>query len=70
MAYESPKYSNKRARQIINQEGIGYAVQSYCSAEEFKDPQTVYLWKKAYEALESLEFYLAQVSSIEDDEDD
>jgi len=70
MAYEYHTLSNKRARQIINQEGIGYAVQSYCAAEDFKDPQTVLLWQKAYEALESLEFYLAYVSSIEEDEDD
>jgi len=70
MAYELHTYSNKRARQIINQEGIGYAVQSYCSAEDFKDPQTVLLWQKAHDALNSLEFYLKYVSSIEEDEDD
>jgi len=60
--------SNKRARQIINQEGIGYAVQSYCYAEDFKDPQTVLLWQKACDALNELENYLEQDSSIEEDE--
>jgi hypothetical protein len=58
MACEYGTLSNKRALQIINQEGIGYAVQGYCSAEEFKDPQTVLLWQKAHDVLNELELYL------------
>jgi len=52
------KLSNTRAAQIIGNEGIGYAVQSYINAEEFSDPMTVKLWNDACNALDLLEEYL------------
>jgi len=70
MAYDSPKYSNKRAFQIINQEGIGYAVQSYCSADDFADPRTVELWQKACDALNVLESYLEQFKDSDNEDED
>ena len=51
-------WSNERACQIIANEGIGYAVQSYCNSEEFRDPVTRELWDKAEFALDALEEYI------------
>ena len=50
--------SNKYALGIIEQEGIGYAVQDYCSGDGFKDPKTKELWKNAGKALNDLQNYL------------
>jgi hypothetical protein len=52
------KLSNAKAGQIIANEGIGYAVQSYISASEFSDPLTVKLWGDACNALDLLEEHL------------
>ena len=49
---------NHEARQIIENEGIGYAVQSYIDGDEFKDPETRKLWNEADKALSDLESYL------------
>ncbi len=54
------KLSNARAAQIINNEGIGYAVQSYIRGSEFSDPITVELWNSADNALCLLEEYLKE----------
>ena len=50
--------SNHRACQIVANEGIGYAVQSYIAASEFKDPETVRLWNEAEKALEALQEHI------------
>lgn len=50
--------SNKKAKQIIDNEGVGYAVQHYIDGSEFSDPQTVKLWNKACSSLDDLEEYL------------
>jgi len=47
-------FSNSRARDIIDNEGVGYAVTSYCSYVEFSDPKTRELWKQADNALNKL----------------
>ena len=52
------KLSNDRACQIISNEGIGYAVQSYINGTEFSDPETVRLWIAADIALDNLQSHL------------
>lgn len=52
------KYSNKEARDIIESEGVGYAVQHYISGDSFKDKKTAELWNKAEAALNELEEHL------------
>ena len=51
-------WSNEKACQVIANEGADYAVRSYCSASEFKDPKTRELWTKASNAIDSLESYI------------
>lgn len=55
--------SNDEAKSIIENEGIGYAVQSYISGDEFKDPETRRLWNEADKALSDLESYLGDFDS-------
>jgi len=50
--------TNAEAVQIIENEGIGYAVQSYISGSEFKDVETVRLWFQAEQALDELKEHL------------
>jgi len=52
------KFSNAKAYRILEKEGIGYAVTSYCNAEDFEDPKLVQLWANAKKALEELEEYI------------
>jgi hypothetical protein len=52
------KYTNGDAVDIIENEGLEYAVRHYCDAGSFKDPQTVRLWDKAEESLTNLVNYL------------
>ena len=52
------KWSVTQARDIINNEGIGYAVQSYCSGSDFEDKKLVKLWNTAKKALDALEEYV------------
>jgi hypothetical protein len=46
--------TNEEARLIIENEGVGYAVQHYISGDEFKDPKTAKLWNAADNALNKL----------------
>ena len=51
-------HTNTDAFNIIENEGVGYAVQHYISWKEFKDPETRRLWKLADETLCQLEEYV------------
>lgn len=50
--------TNGYAVDIIENEGIGYAVQHYIDGDSFKDPETRRLWNEASLALSELESYL------------
>jgi hypothetical protein len=52
------EYTNGDAADIIEDEGLGYAVQHYCSADSFKDPVTAELWDAADKALTALVAYI------------
>lgn len=60
------RYSNGDAVDIIDNEGIGYAVLDYTSAEEFKDTRTAELWANAAIALGELESWLAAETGRDD----
>lgn len=49
------KFDNERVQTIINNEGIGYAVQHYCGHKDIADPEISKAWKKAAKALNHLE---------------
>jgi hypothetical protein len=52
------EYTNADAASIVENEGLGYAVQHYCSAESFADIETRRLWKLAEQACNDLEKHL------------
>ncbi len=57
---EKGTLTNERAADYIENEGVGYAVQHYISAEYFKDQKTVELWDAANKALTALTTYLSE----------
>lgn len=58
-------YTNGVAVDIIENEGVGYAVQHYIDGDAFKDPETVRLWKAADKGLKDLCEYLANETGRE-----
>ncbi len=59
------KYTNGDAVDIIENEGVGYAVQHYISGDSFKDPKTAELWNAANKALTDLCEYLSRETGRE-----
>jgi hypothetical protein len=49
------KFTNHDVKVIINNEGIGYAIQHYCSYKDIKDKQMSDLWKQARNILIKIE---------------
>lgn len=43
---------------MVEEEGLGYAVQHYINGDSFKDPETARLWTLAAETLDALESHL------------
>jgi hypothetical protein len=58
MSDEAGKYTNDQAVDIIETEGLGYAVTDYCRGSSFADPETAKLWDAARDALRSLVRYV------------
>jgi hypothetical protein len=61
------KYGNEMAIQIIQGEGLGYAVTDYCRGDAFADEQTAKLWTDARQALGALCDYLEATTGLEID---
>jgi hypothetical protein len=57
------KYSLIQVKSIVEQEGIGYAVQSYMGHENIEDEKLAFLWKQAKEALDGIEKILDGIES-------
>lgn len=54
----SDKFDIEGAANIIADEGIGYAVQSYATGDQFEDKRLGTLWENARNALNALEKYV------------
>lgn len=52
------KLSNKQVGEVVNSEGLGYAVQFYMGADKIKDPVLAEKWKAAAEALRAIDAIL------------
>ena len=50
----SEKYSVNEMADIIDAEGLDYAIMHYCSADKIADPKLAKLWKKANKSLEDI----------------
>lgn len=44
-------YSNEQLKDIIEQEGLGYAIHCYAGAESIEDPEVKAAWEKASRAM-------------------
>ena len=61
----SGEATNGDAADIIQDEGLAYAVQHYCDGSHFKDPVTAGLWSSAESALNNLTRYLSRETGRE-----
>lgn len=52
------QFSILEIKQIVESEGLGYAVQDYLSSESILDPKLKQLWDAAQHALNAIEQYL------------
>lgn len=52
------KYTNGDAVDIIENEGLEYAVRHYTSGDTFEDVSTTYLWNLAGTAMDALVLHL------------
>jgi len=59
------KFSDQDLRDLIDNEGLGYAVYGYLSADRVEDPYTALLWSNAYVALAALDKHLNEGSDYE-----
>ena len=50
--------SDERAKDIISNEGIGYAIRQYCHSTDMINPVTAELWLNANLAIQKLENHL------------
>ncbi len=60
--YEDFEY----ARSIINNEGIGYALLSYCSGDVFKNKELTYRWNKIAKELKEFEDFINKTCTYEE----
>ena len=58
--------SNQEVADIVEMEGLGYAVQHYLGAESIKDEKLAALWASAKEALNAIVAALPPPSGEED----
>lgn len=65
--YGCGEFSNFDAFDIIQNEGIGYAIQSYCSGKDFKDAKLGKMWDKAKKILDEIENYVDTHSNDEEE---
>lgn len=55
----SKKLSTKKVAEIVEIEGLGYAVQHYMNGDSIKDSELSKLWDDAKEALDKIENILS-----------
>lgn len=59
------KYSNQELNDIIENEGLCYAITDYINPRDIEDPTTLDLWATAKTAIEYLETHLLQFGGTE-----
>lgn len=52
------KYSIEQVADIVNSEGLGYAIQHYMSGDNIEDPELAKQWEKAKATLNIIEMIL------------
>lgn len=49
------KYSLEELAQVVESEGLGYAIQHYLDAERIEDPEMAALWKQCAELMDQID---------------
>lgn len=62
------KQSVSEIASIVENEGLGYAIQSYISASSIKDEDLADMWERAHELLAEIEQYIEDNADDVDDE--
>lgn len=63
-------YTNAEVRDMVDEEGIGYAVTCYLSADSIADKKLAALWKDARKVLTEIQNILREAEDDEGDEDE
>jgi hypothetical protein len=56
----SKKYTVEEVAEIVQSEGLGYAVQNFLSASRIEDPELADKWRRARQLLDEIEDYLRE----------
>lgn len=65
---DEPLYSNSEVFALIENKGIGYAIQDFLGADRIQDEDLAQMWADAKELLNYIEAYLADYAPADDDE--
>lgn len=62
------RMTNKQIAQIVDREGLDYAITAYMDSEDFEDRHLAMLWSRAREILDKITEILEEEEEIESDE--
>lgn len=54
------KYTIEEIKDIVESEGLGYAIMEYVEAKKIEDPNLAELWRDAYDSLKGIEAILEE----------
>ena len=61
----SAKLSPKKVGDIIEMEGLSYAIQHYISADQIANPELRKAWQDAKQALDAIEYIIGEAEKVE-----
>jgi hypothetical protein len=62
------EYSDAEVKQIVEDEGLGYAVMYYMGSDRIETPKLKQLWDEASLAMHRLEEYLDTIEDTEEED--
>jgi hypothetical protein len=64
------RLSNRKVADIVECEGLGYAITDYMNSDDFEDKHLAELWDQAQTVLQEIEDILEVANEDDEDEDD
>jgi hypothetical protein len=64
------RLSNRKVADIVECEGLGYAITDYMNSDDFEDKHLAELWDQAQTVLKEIEDILEVANEDDEDEDD
>jgi hypothetical protein len=62
-----PKFTNSEVANIVDREGLDYAITCYMGADRIMDPKLAKLWQKANDILNEIEEILEESKENEEE---